>query len=36
VTVRPMLGYLRLLLVCLLAIAFVPEISMILPRLFGY
>ena len=36
VTVRPMLGYLGLLLVCLLVIAFVPEISMILPRLFGY
>jgi TRAP-type C4-dicarboxylate transport system permease large subunit len=35
-TVRPMLGYLGLLLVCLLVIAFVPEISMILPRLFGY
>jgi hypothetical protein len=31
-----MLGYLGLLLACLLVIAFVPEISMILPRLFGY
>jgi tripartite ATP-independent transporter DctM subunit len=36
VTVRPMLGYLGLLLACLLVIAFVPGISMILPRLFGY
>jgi tripartite ATP-independent transporter DctM subunit len=36
VTVRPMLGYLGLLLACLLVIAFVPDISMILPKLMGY
>jgi tripartite ATP-independent transporter DctM subunit len=36
VTVRPMLGYLGLLLLCLLAIAFVPEITLWLPRLAGY
>jgi tripartite ATP-independent transporter DctM subunit len=35
-TVRPMLGYLGLLLVCLLVIAFVPGISMVLPKLMGY
>jgi tripartite ATP-independent transporter DctM subunit len=35
-TVRPMLGYLGLLLVCLLVIAFVPGISTLLPRLMGY
>ncbi|HMK68987.1 MAG TPA: TRAP transporter large permease subunit, partial [Stellaceae bacterium] len=36
VTVKPMLGYLGLLLVCLLLIAFVPEIAMWLPRALGY
>jgi tripartite ATP-independent transporter DctM subunit len=35
-TVRPMLGYLGLLLVCLLIIAFVPVISTFLPKLMGY
>jgi TRAP-type C4-dicarboxylate transport system permease large subunit len=35
-TVRPMLGYLGLLLACLLVIAFVPAISTFLPRLMGY
>jgi len=35
-TVRPMIGYLGLLLVCLLVIAFVPEISTFLPKLMGY
>jgi tripartite ATP-independent transporter DctM subunit len=35
-TVRPMLGYLGLLLVCLLVIAFVPDISTFLPKLMGY
>jgi tripartite ATP-independent transporter DctM subunit len=35
-TVRPMLGYLGLLLACLLIIAFVPDISMLLPKLMGY
>ena len=35
-TVRPMLGYLGLLLACLLIIAFVPEISTFLPKLMGY
>ena len=35
-TVRPMLGYLGLLLVCLLVIAFVPGISTFLPHLMGY
>jgi tripartite ATP-independent transporter DctM subunit len=35
-TVRPMMGYLGLLLACLLVIAFVPGISMLLPRLMGY
>ncbi len=35
-TVRPMLGYLGLLLVCLLIIAFVPEISTFVPRVMGY
>lgn len=36
VTVRPMLGYLGLLLLCLLVIAFVPAITMWLPHHFGY
>jgi tripartite ATP-independent transporter DctM subunit len=35
-TVRPILGYLGLLLLCLLVIAFVPAISTTLPRVFGY
>jgi tripartite ATP-independent transporter DctM subunit len=35
-TVKPMLGYLGLLLLCLLMIAFVPVISTALPRAFGY
>jgi TRAP-type C4-dicarboxylate transport system permease large subunit len=35
-TVKPMLGYLGLLLLCLLVIAFVPGISTALPRAFGY
>jgi tripartite ATP-independent transporter DctM subunit len=35
-TVKPMMGYLGLLLACLLMIAFVPGISMLLPRLMGY
>jgi tripartite ATP-independent transporter DctM subunit len=35
-TVKPILGYLGLLLACLLAIAFIPGISTALPRAFGY
>jgi len=35
-TVKPIIGYLGLLLACLLVIAFVPGISLFLPRLFGY
>ena len=35
-TVRPMFGYLGLLLACLLIIAFVPAISTTLPHLMGY
>jgi tripartite ATP-independent transporter DctM subunit len=35
-TVRPMLGYLGLLLGCLLLIAFVPWITLWLPRALGY
>jgi tripartite ATP-independent transporter DctM subunit len=35
-TVKPIMGYLGLLLVCLLVIAFVPSISTALPRAFGY
>ncbi len=35
-TVKPILGYLGLLLACLLMIAFVPVISTALPRAFGY
>lgn len=35
-TVKPILGYLGLLLICLLVIAFVPGISTALPRAFGY
>ena len=36
VTVKPMLGYLGLLLACLLVIAFVPGITMWLPHVLGY
>ncbi len=36
VTVKPMLGYLGLLLRCVLAIAFVPGMTMWLPRALGY
>src|ERR1700754_127838 len=35
-TVKPIMGYLGLLLLCLLVVAFVPEISTWLPRAFGY
>src|SRR5215831_12427883 len=35
-TVKPIMGYLGLLFLCLLVIAFVPEISTALPRAFGY
>jgi tripartite ATP-independent transporter DctM subunit len=35
-TVKPIVGYLGLLLLCLLVIAFVPAISTALPRAFGY
>jgi tripartite ATP-independent transporter DctM subunit len=35
-TVKPILGYLGLLLACLLVIAFVPVISTALPRALGY
>jgi tripartite ATP-independent transporter DctM subunit len=35
-TVRPMLGYLGLLLACLMIIAFVPGISTVLPKVWGY
>jgi tripartite ATP-independent transporter DctM subunit len=35
-TVKPIMGYLGLLLLCLLMIAFVPGISTALPRAFGY
>jgi tripartite ATP-independent transporter DctM subunit len=36
VTVKPMMGYLGLLLLCLLVIAFVPGIAMWLPLALGY
>jgi tripartite ATP-independent transporter DctM subunit len=36
VTIKPMLGYLGLLLACLLVIAFVPGLTMWLPRMLGY
>ena len=36
VTVRPMLAYLGLLLVCLLAIAFLPGLTLWLPHALGY
>jgi tripartite ATP-independent transporter DctM subunit len=35
-TVKPIMGYLGLLFICLLIIAFVPVISTALPRAFGY
>ncbi len=35
-TVRPMLGYLGLLLLCLLVIAFVPNLTLWLPHRLGY
>jgi tripartite ATP-independent transporter DctM subunit len=35
-TVKPIMGYLGLLLLCLLVIAFIPGISTTLPRIFGY
>jgi TRAP-type C4-dicarboxylate transport system permease large subunit len=35
-TVRPMLGYLGLLLLCLLVIAFVPGLTLWLPHRLGY
>ncbi len=35
-TVKPILGYLGLLFLCLLVIAFIPGISTALPRAFGY
>jgi tripartite ATP-independent transporter DctM subunit len=35
-TVKPMMGYLGLLLLCLIVIAFVPEIALWLPRALGY
>jgi hypothetical protein len=34
--VKPILGYLGLLFLCLLVVAFVPAISTALPRAFGY
>jgi len=35
-TVKPIIGYLGLLLLCLLVIAFVPGISTALPHALGY
>jgi tripartite ATP-independent transporter DctM subunit len=35
-TVKPILGYLGLLFLCLLVVAFVPVLSTALPRAFGY
>jgi tripartite ATP-independent transporter DctM subunit len=35
-TVKPIMGYLGLLLLCLLVVAFVPAISTLLPRALGY
>jgi tripartite ATP-independent transporter DctM subunit len=35
-TIKPIMGYLGLLLLCLLVIAFVPALSTALPRAFGY
>ena len=36
VTIKPMMGYLGLLFLCLLLIAFVPAITMWLPHVVGY
>jgi TRAP-type C4-dicarboxylate transport system permease large subunit len=36
VTVKPMMKYLGLLFLCLLVIAFVPALTLWLPRSFGY
>ena len=36
VTIKPMLRYLGLLLICLLVIAFVPAITLFLPKALGY
>jgi len=36
VTVKPMMKYLGLLFLCLLVIAFVPALTLMLPRSFGY
>jgi tripartite ATP-independent transporter DctM subunit len=35
-TVKPIMGYLGLLFLCLLVIAFIPGLSTVLPRVFGY
>jgi TRAP-type C4-dicarboxylate transport system permease large subunit len=35
-TVKPIMGYLGLLFLCLLVIAFIPGISTALPHAFGY
>jgi TRAP-type C4-dicarboxylate transport system permease large subunit len=35
-TVKPIMGYLGLLFICLREIAFIPGISTALPRAFGY
>lgn len=35
-TVKPVMGYIGLLLVCMVLLAFVPELTMWLPRLMGY
>src|SRR3954453_14834728 len=35
-TIKPIMGYLGLLMICLLVIAFVPSLSTALPRAFGY
>jgi TRAP-type C4-dicarboxylate transport system permease large subunit len=35
-TIKPMLGYLGLLLLCLLVIAFVPSLTLWLPHRLGY
>ena len=35
-TIKPIMGYLGLLLLCLLVIAFAPALSTALPRAFGY
>ena len=35
-TVKPIFGYLGLLLICLLVIAFVPALTLWLPHALGY